>query len=217
MAGLDPSKIHTTISVLISSFELLGKVVNLGKRVARGFSNEGVYEVLNYETTVEILDPEGRKAKIDKKETIRFLQDGIAAIEDEAWGDGKYLIDYKVSPGRLADTYRLGYRSVVLISLREVKNKGDIDTFNISWRMENGFLRKNEQWETKVNHRTRQLQIAIVLPRNRAPKRAHLVEVHKKLSRPLKTSKQLADGRWIISAEIDRPQLFENYMIKWDW
>jgi len=63
------------------------------------------------------------------------------------------------------DRYRPDYKTYILISRRGVKNKGDVDEFNIEWSIRQGFLRRTEQWETHVTHRTRRRVLGIFVPR----------------------------------------------------
>ena len=76
-----------------------------------------------------------------KKDKVKYLQDYITAFQDQAWGNGEFLLNYKCSPGIPVDEYQLGHNTYKLISLREVRNKGDVDEFNITWNMKNGFLK----------------------------------------------------------------------------
>jgi len=98
--------------------ELLRRV---GKTVKSGFAYHGFYEVLEYENTLELHDRNGKKASVNKRQKIRYLQDHIIAYQDQAWGDGKILLDYKCSPGIPVDRYQLGHKTIILISLREEK------------------------------------------------------------------------------------------------
>jgi hypothetical protein len=50
------------------------------------------------------------------------------------------------------DRYRSGHKTTVLISRREVKDRGDVDKFNIEWGIRQGFLRRTGYWETHVMH-----------------------------------------------------------------
>ncbi len=99
----------------------------------------GLYEVLEYETTLELLDKEGEHAIFHKRQQVRYLQNNIIAYQDQAWGDGQILRNYRCSPGQSVDRYKLGHKTLILISLREIKQRGDIDEFNIQWEMRNGF------------------------------------------------------------------------------
>ena len=46
----------------------------------------GIYEILKYDSTLELLDRKGREACLTRHEVIRFLQDNVVAIHDHAWG-----------------------------------------------------------------------------------------------------------------------------------
>ena len=77
-----------------------------------------------------------------------------AGHQDHAWGDGNILQNYKCSPGMAVDKYRAGYKTLVLISLREIKHKGDTDEFNIEWDIQHGFLKRDYFWTTDITQCT---------------------------------------------------------------
>ena len=62
-------------------------------------SQEGMYEILSYDTTLELVDSKGKTAIFKKRQRIKFLQDYISTFQDYAWGDGEIFADYKCSPG----------------------------------------------------------------------------------------------------------------------
>lgn len=199
-------------------FQLIGKLWGLARKIMRGWSNEGVYEVLDYECTVELENKEGTRAKVFKREKVKYLQDHIAAFQDQAWGNGKFLLNYKCSPGIPVDQYQLGHNTYKLISLREVRNKGDIDEFNIEWQMKNSFLKPTGFWGTAINQRTQKITIKVVFPIDRPPLRVSLFE--KNIQRTAHLSglqKKLPDGRQIIIWEKDDPRLYEDYILSWEW
>jgi hypothetical protein len=141
------------------------------------------------------------------------------AYQDQAWGDGEILLDYQCSPGTVVDQYRPGRKTYLLISLREVKERGDVDEFHISWNMQNCFLRRQEQWETEVRHRTKRLEIKVIFPETRPPIRVWLQEYMRRRTRPLPhdTLQQLPDERWVVSWRVEKPRLYEEYILKWAW
>jgi hypothetical protein len=198
---------------------LLGDLYSWGKSYLQRMTNPGMYEVLNYETTLEILDNKGEKAMLNKKEEVKFLQNNIIAYQDQAWGDGKILLDYKCSPGTPVDRYRSGYKTHILISLREVKNKGDIDEFNIEWGIENGFLSKTGFWATEICQNTKRIVIQVIFPKTRPPIRALILEKNIQRTYPLDgiDKKELPDGRWLVSWEKNQPRLYEHYILNWEW
>ncbi len=42
--------------------------------------------MLEYESTLELLDRKGEKAIFKKRQKVRYLQDNIIAYQDQAWG-----------------------------------------------------------------------------------------------------------------------------------
>ena len=178
-----------------------------------------MYEVLEYESTLELQDEKGKRAKFQKRMKVRYLQNETIAFQDYAWGDGDILRSYKTGRGKVVDRYRSGYKTYILISLREVMNRGDVDEFNISWGIRNGFLTKDGYWATSVSHRMKDVRVNIVFPKSRPPHRLFLEETNRRKTRLLDQShiKQLADGRWRVSWETKKAKLHEIYTIRWDW
>lgn len=184
------------------------------------FSNrQGLYEVLEYESTLELLDRKGLKATFKKRQKVRYLQDNIIAYMDQAWGDGEFLQAYRCSPGVPVDRYRFGHKTYLLISLREVKNRGGMDEFHIERRIKNGFLRQQEQWETDISHTTRQVVMKVIFPRGRPPLRVALIENSRQRTTLVSDDhqRQLPDGRWLVDWETKTPRLNERYVLKWEW
>jgi len=214
-------KLITTLisSTSLSWFEIIGDLWKIGRKVMRGLASEGMYEVLDYESTLEILDEKGKQAAFRKHMKVRYQQDEIIAFQDYAWGDGEILLDYKTSRGRAVDKHCSGYKTHILLSLREVKNKGDIDEFNISWGLKNGFLTPDGYWATHISHKMKGVKVSVILPKSRPPLRVLLEESHRRRTYILgdKHKKRLSDGRWKITWENRKPKLYELYTIRWDW
>jgi hypothetical protein len=191
----------------------------LAKNLWTQMSDEGMYEVIDYRSTLELLDKHGRRARLNKLERVRYLQNNIMAYQDQPWGDGKILVNYKCSPGVVVDQYRPGNKTYILISLRDIRKRGDIDEFHIQWEQQHGFKRQKEQWSTEIRHRSKRLRLEVIFPKARPPLRAWLVEYLRKRTRPLgqDSRRQLPDGRWLVWWETDKPRFHEEYILKWEW
>lgn len=215
---LDPSKFSTFISSFLSLFELSGRLWAFGSKVLRGFSSEGMYEVLDYETTLEIHDPKGKRATLSKRMLVRYLQDNIIAFQDTYWAHGR-VNGYQISPGDPVDEYKSGYLTYVLISLRTVKNKGSFDEFNIRWSILDGFKKPDGFWQTEVLNRMKQMKVSLLFPIARHPIRVYLEAKNRKSSTELSADafKRLPDGRMRVSWINESPKLFESYILRWDW
>ncbi len=199
--------------------EIVAELWKIVRKIWHGLAEEGIYEVLEHEGTLEIKDKSGKRALVRKRQRVRYLQDNVIAYNDQAWGDGEILVNYRCTPGKKVDRYRAGHKDVVLVSLREIKKRGDVDEFNIEWEHRNGFLKAVEEWGTEVNHRTKQLKIQIIFPKARKPHNIALVEYLRRRTRPLNQEaiRKLPDGCWLVSWQTNRPRLYEQYSFKWEW
>ena len=215
------ARIGWVASLLFGSpwLEMIAEAWKIGRKLWRGLANEGIYEVLEYNLIYELKDNKGKKAHFHKQEKVRYVQDNIVRYRDQAWGDGKILQNYRCSPGVKADEYKLGHKTIILISLREMKRRGDVDEFNIEWDLSNTFLNASEYCEAEISHRTNQLSMQVIFPKSRPPLKASIFENTRRKSRPLSGEEiqKLPDGRWRIRWETDRPRLYERYILKWDW
>jgi hypothetical protein len=189
------------------------------RKIANVLAAEGTYEVLEYEGTLELLDQRGKRAQFRKREKVRYLQNHTIAYQDQAWGDGEILLDYKCAPGTPVDHYRPGQKTYILISLREVKRRGDVDEFRMEWGLRDAFLRDIELWETEVSHHTRSLKVELIFPADRPPLRVTVTEAWSQKTNTLAEGAQrrLPDGRWRVTWGTDRPRLYERYTLQWAW
>ena len=194
---------------------MIGNLWRIGRRILRGFANEGIYEVLDYECTLELEDKDGKKATIQKREKVRYLQDYIIAYEDQAWGDGPVFLDYHCSPGIPVDEYRLGHKILKLISLREFKNKGDVDEYHIEWKMRNNLRKSTGSWGTSINHRTKNVTVRLIFPKGRPPLHISMTEsnLQKTYELGINNQQSLPDGRIMLVWEDAHPRLYEDYIL----
>lgn len=182
--------------------------------------NDGVFEVLDYDSTLELRDERGELATIYRRQKVKFLQNHVVAFQDFVWGgQGEQLAEYIISPGRVAGIYPESNRWNILIALDEVKSKGDVVEFHIQRTIRNGFTQNIEWRQTEIWKRTRRARLAIVFPLARLCKRAILTERGAHRSTPLGPQHftRLPDGRQILAWEKKRPRRAEVYTIEWEW
>jgi len=180
----------------------------------------GMYEILDYDSTLEIADPKGEKAILTRREVVRFLQDNVVAIHDHAWGDGELFARYRCQPGVPVDFCEDGSKWNVLISLRETKNRGDVVKFWIERVIKGGFLEKNEWLETEIDHLMKRLKLSVIFPKGRPCRKATLSRrsTGKTVLLTQKHFAFLPDGRrHKLTWETKRPKLHDRYTIKWVW
>ena len=70
--------------------ELIGNSIKYAGKLIRGYAQEGMYKVLDYESTLEIIDDKGKKAHFSKRKKVSYLQDNIVVYQDCAWGDERF-------------------------------------------------------------------------------------------------------------------------------
>lgn len=179
----------------------------------------GIYEILEYDSTLELLDSRGHKAVFKKQQRVKFLQDYINTFQDYAWGDGEIFAEYKCSPGIVVDRYQEGDRWNILISLHETKNCGDIEDFYIERRAENGFLKTEETLQTEVRHHTKRLKMRIIFPKKRRCQRALLLQRsrHHAIVLGPEHFTDFPDGRQLLTWETKKIRRFEIYTLQWRW
>lgn len=179
----------------------------------------GMYEILEYDSTLELLDAKGKTAVFKRRQKVKFLQNHIIAFQDHAWGDGDIFAAYKVSPGIVADRYREGDRWNILISLRETKSKGDIKDFYIERTATDGFTQTEEWWQVEVWQKTHRLKLQAFFPKNRHCRRAVLHERARNQTTVLghEHFHILPDGRQLLVWQTTDPRPAEVYTIRWTW
>ena len=117
------------------------------------------------------------------------------------------------------DFYEDGSRHNVLISLRETKDRGDILELWIERVVRDALLKRQEWFETEIDHLSRKLRMSIIFPKSRPCRRATVT--------PRSTGKTtllaqshfalLPDGRQKLTWETKRPKLHDLCTIKWTW
>lgn len=216
-----PTTLVSVLTILLNSdwISFVAKLWNFARKFLTARAHEGMYEALEYETTLELLDPKGRKAVFHKREKVRFLQDNIIAYQDKAWGDGQIFADYECSPGVAVDRYQQGQAYQVLISLRGVRHRGDVDEFHINRTIKKGFLIKLGFWQADIDHPMQKVDLHFVFPRSRPPESVKLIERQANRTTILGPEHilKLPDGRTQVSWSTNKPRLFESYTIQWIW
>ena len=211
----------SVLNLLLSlPWQELGPIVwQNAQAICAWLTGQGMYEVSKYASKLDLLDEKGKRARFQKCQTVRYLQNDIIAYQDRLWSDGMAPLHYKVSPGRVVDRYRPGQTTILLISLRGQRAKGDEETFRMQWQIRDGFCRKQELWQTTFYFRTHSATITVTFPQGRPPTEFWGAQqsTQKRYEIPLSSKEQLEDGRWMLSWRIDRPKTHESYNLHWRW
>ena len=81
-----PSDQWIAVVFSVPWLEVLAGVYRLARKLWQGLADEGMYEVLSYETTLELKDKQGTNAQFSKRQKVKYLQNNIIAYQDHAWG-----------------------------------------------------------------------------------------------------------------------------------
>lgn len=179
----------------------------------------GLYEILDYETRIELLDDQGVMAHHTKRQRVKFLQDNVIAFQDYAWGDGENFVEYTCRPGTVVDRYKEGDRWNVLVSLRETKSRGDVEEFHIERTVRNAFIKSEEWVQIEIRHPTRRLCIEVVFPPGRHCQRPTVVErsQHKTTRLGSEFLHDLPTGQQLLRWEMTAINQLEVFTITWQW
>jgi hypothetical protein len=88
------------IAVLFNSLDML--------RALTPWADQGMYEILDYDSTLDLKDAQGKTAVFNRHQRVKFLQDHIIAFQEHAWGDGK------ISAGAALRSLRTEYLAATL-------------------------------------------------------------------------------------------------------
>jgi hypothetical protein len=180
---------------------------------------QALYEVRRFDATLEMLDAEGQTAVLERDQELCFLQDGVVGLYHQVWGEGELFDEYEVRPGVVADRFQLGSRHISLISLRQIKNRGDTLQLRIRRQIRGGWSDPEEWLELAVNHQTRRLRLTVIFPVKRPPQQAFVELQSTGTSRVLEPRRWQVDdqGRTVLTWQERQPVLGETYRLRWQW
>lgn len=172
------------------------------------------YEILEYNATLTLDNPEGQRATFRRYQRIRFLQDRVSGMLDHLWGDGVGLTYYDNDAGRLIGSFVDKGRRHVLISLRRPMERGEVLSLRVE-RMAVAAFTRDEEWvETTIDHPIAHLRRNVVFPPER-PCRAAVLHVDGYVARlPVL---RLGGGRTVVRFDVVNPRPHAPYTVRWVW
>lgn len=193
---------------------------DLGIKVYDIFTRDRVdapYEVLEHDATLQLDDEKGKVAHIHRRTRVRFLQDYTIALQDFVWGDGNPVANYRITPGVVVDCFRDAERWNFLVSLRQAKNRGDVEEFVMDRTAKDAFRQDVEWLQADTWLPTKSLRLRILFPKNRPCTKAWVEERSRHRLTTLDTSRRLPDGRVELLWERKAPRRGEVFTLKWEW
>ena len=170
------------------------------------------YEVLDYDAVLVLIDGGGR-AILRRIERIRFLQEGVSALLDHAWGDG-VLAGYHNDAGTIRASFKDGAYRHLVIDLGRQMTRGSELTFRVVRERMAAFLHAEEWVETVIDHPVRRMKRMVLFPKERPCHQAVLTFGGDTITVPIE---EFADGRTRIWFEILEPVPNVPYRLTWSW
>jgi hypothetical protein len=172
------------------------------------------YEVLDYKATVIIHDRQGRRVTLKRQERIRFLQEGVSAILDHAWGNGVVVTSYQTDAGRIEGSLRDDGKRHLVIGLKREMHRGDILDFSVERTIVGAVTGRQEWLETIIDHPIRQLTCNIVFPKARPCQRATFTDEQTEANVPLVVG---SNGLTLVHFHKTLPRQHTPYTLSWNW
>ena len=207
------------LSLFLREWQAVFSIVGKLSELIRSNQPQGLFEVVDFDTTLDLKDGKGHKAEFHRHMKVRFLQDHTIGFQDHCWGDGDVLATYKISPGIVVDKYQEAGRWNILVSLRQTKNRDDTEDFYIDRTVIDGFTHDTEWLQVEVWMPIRHLRMAVQFPKHRSCTRAWLHRRSNDRVTELGNEHyhRLADGRQLIAWEHNSPKRGEVYTLHWEW
>ena len=195
-------------------FELILTSPRLADAVMPGGADSSPYEVLDYDATLTLDDVWGRVATFRRQQRVRFLQDGVAAIMDHAWGAGIILTSYHHSAGAIEDSFRDEGKRHLVIGLKRAMKRGEELQFRVERRAMESFTTENGVLETTIDHPIRRLSRAVIFPKHRPVQMASYDDGTMQARLPIFNR---PDGRTMVGFALSTPRPNTIYTIRWRW
>lgn len=201
----------------VVSSEIYGFILS-SDRLQRAILPDGLisspYEILDYRVSLTLHDSAGAHATFERTQRIRFLQDGVSAILDHAWGDGVLLTHYNNTAGTLEDSFKDQGKRHLVIALKRAMGKGETLDFDVTRTSMVGFTQPEEWQETTIDHPINHLSCRTVFPKERPCREATLHCDGFQVPLPVL---QQPDGRTFVRCEVLRPKSHLPYTVRWSW
>jgi len=172
------------------------------------------YQVLDYQAVLMLKDPEGREAVFHRTQRVQFLQDGVSAILDHAWGDGVLVTNYLNSAGPLADSFKDEGRRHLVVGLKRPMGSGEVLAFAADRTIMEGFRAEEEWWQISIDHPVRRLKQTVIFPKARPCQQAVLYDGKTELVLPVLVGPR---GQTMVRFTIPQPLADVPYTVVWKW
>ena len=174
------------------------------------------YENVSVDLLLDIRDPAGSTAVLERKQRVRFLASEAGTIRELIWGEGEPLAHYSTRGATRSAFRREGSKRVALLSLDHTPLRGETVPVVTRRVIRDGLLNRQEYLETLVERPTRRLAVKVLFPVMRPPRSASLATSPPGLRRSVPV-RYRSDGRAFLSWRTSRPRPYSTYSLTWAW
>ncbi len=179
------------------------------------------YEALTYKWEWDIDAPDGSHASLKKTMTVRYLSDTRVIAEMVRADNPPKFVNLKCTPGFIVDEFDAPGERWVIISLRGVRLRGQIETWDLERESLNAFRNPDEEWvSVDTPGLTRSLQMTVVLPPGRRCERAWVEQrsKHRHIElRPDTDIQTRADRTALVFSAIPPYRRDDRFTLRWQW
>ena len=174
------------------------------------------YETLWLELVLDLRDGRGERAVLMRRQRIRFHA-GAAVVRELVWGEGEQLTRYTAQGARRLAVRPEGSRRAVLLDPDRRPMRGEEVTITSRRIIRDGFRGADEYCEAFLERPTGRVDLTVVFPPARPPKRAQLVLATTEAVLRTVPPHYRADGRAMLRCRLRRPDPAATYSLRWSW
>jgi hypothetical protein len=174
------------------------------------------YENVSLDIVLDIRDPKGQRAVLERRQRVRFLTSDSGAVRDLVWGEGNTLVHYTAVGARRLGVRPEGSKRAVLLALGRRPQRGEQASVRSRRVIAGGLTQPAEYWEAMVERPTQRLSLQVLFPPERPPREAHLVASAGQPTHRIRV-RYRSDGRPCLSWRLRQPVPDCTYSLCWTW
>jgi len=175
-------------------------------------------ETLSCRVTLDILSSDGRLVNYEKKQIVICRRGTEAGYTEAFTADGE-LSNFTIKPGIIEKQWKESGVTYIRTLFPNPLKEGEQADRTFSFNMQNAFVSTEEYWEEKQHHPSKNVELVVIFPNDRAPKSCSVVE---RIGSVVATSKYeteniLVGTRPALRLFLVSPKLLVNYIMRWTW
>jgi|GEM_PF-6905687 len=178
------------------------------------------YIFLKRQVTLILEDILGKNATCTDIIFMRVLDDTVT-YEDVFTNDG-YIDEIKTSPGNIESIKKEGGNVFVRTKLDREYKSGEFLEYSSSCKYNDSHMNNSEYFMVWSGYPTKHLTIKVIFPSDRPCKKYHVSKKSTKFDRKLVESsfpvyKKHLQNKDILELDISEPDIFDKYVLEWEW